>query len=80
MLTDGDFNINALDLNANIPSLSEEYKLLVKEPTHVSGSLIDHIYIKKTLLSSVSVNCDVPILYFSDHDACRLELTIQSTT
>ena len=36
-----------------------------------SGSLIDHDYIKKTLMEEFSTNATIENSYFSDHDAVR---------
>ena len=58
-----------------------EYKLLdiltdhvqmVNKPTHISGSLIDHVYIKKSLIEEFFSNATVENIYFSDHDAEEL--------
>ena len=68
----GDFNINALKDNDGLMSTFEEYHQIVSEPTHLAGSLLDHVYIKKPLLDLFSIDCNVETLYFTDHDACRL--------
>ena len=42
----GDFNINTLNgANINLQNLFSNYTLVVIEPTHISGSLIDHVYV-----------------------------------
>jgi hypothetical protein len=64
----GDFNINLLDMNTEFEQFMEGYKVtqVIKTPTHISGSLLDHIYLSqkcqryKTAIISV---------YYSDHDA-----------
>ena len=40
--------------------------------THISGSLIDHICIKKALMEEFFTNVTVENIYFSDHDAVRI--------
>ena len=43
--------------------------------THIPGSLIDHVYIKKTLMEDISLNMKhstVENITFSDHDAERI--------
>ena len=43
----GYFNINALctDSNSNLRHMLTNYKLLVSQPTHLDGALLDHVYI-----------------------------------
>lgn len=66
----GDFNIDAIDpANQCLQDLLDSYELIVKDPTHLSGGLIDHVYIKKTFLTDREVKCIVKNIYFSDHDA-----------
>ena len=43
--------------------------------THLSGSLLDHVYILKEFLSETGVNESVIDLYFSRHDAVKLIFT-----
>ena len=43
----------------------------VNKPTHIYGSLIDHVYIKKSLMQELFFNATVQNIYFSDHDAVR---------
>ena len=45
---------------------------MVNKPTHISGSLIDHVCIKKTLVEEFFINVTVEIISFSDHDAVRI--------
>ena len=45
---------------------------ILNKPTHISGSLIDHVYIEKTLMEEFSANATVENIYFSDHDAIRI--------
>ena len=48
-----------------------EHVQIVNKPTHISGSLIDHVSIKKTLMEKFFANAAVENIYFSDHDAIR---------
>ena len=41
----GDFNIDAYKENTNLKLLLEQYTMIVSDPTHLSGSLLDHIYV-----------------------------------
>ena len=45
---------------------------MVNKPTHISGSLIDHVFIKKDLMEEFFTNATVENIYFSDHDAIRI--------
>ena len=45
---------------------------MVNKPTHISGSLIDHVFIKKDLMEEFFTNATVENIYFSDHDAVRI--------
>ena len=45
---------------------------IVNELTQVSGSLIDHHYIKKTLMKEFPTNVTVENIYFWDHDVVRI--------
>jgi len=75
----GDFNIDAFNSNCRLlQEIFRSYELIVNEPTHLSGSLIDHVYVKKTLLEEYSFKSSVTNIYFSDHDAVRFQ--IQSKT
>ena len=43
---------------------------------HISGFLIDHVYIKKSLIEEFVTNATVKNIYFSDHDAVRIVIEI----
>ena len=45
----------------------------VNKPTHISGSLIEHVYLKKDLMEEFFTNATENI-YFSDHDAVRIKI------
>ena len=45
---------------------------IINKPTHMSGSLIDHVYIKEALMEEFFTNPSVENVYFSDHDALRI--------
>ena len=73
----GDFNYNAFVKDANINKLFEvliNYQQVIDQPTHISGSLIDQVYIKKTFLDQIDIHSIVKNIYFSDHDAIKLRL------
>ena len=41
---------------------------MVNKPTHISGSLIDHVYIIRALMEEFFIN----VIYFSDHEAASI--------
>ena len=75
----GDFNINVLGKPvATLSSALTNFIHIVKEPTHLSGSLIDHVYIHQDLLGNANVEVKNFDVYFSDHDAIQISLTDKS--
>ena len=52
----GDFNIDTLNsTNINLENVLSNYTLLVNEATHISGSLLDHVYVNNEMLQKFSV-------------------------
>ena len=45
---------------------------MVNKPKFLSGSLVDHVYIKNSLIKEYFINANVGNIYFSDHDAVRI--------
>ena len=73
----GDFNYNAFTQFANrqkLLAVLTNYRQIIDQPTHISGSLIDHVYIKKTFQNQTDIHSIVKNIYFSDHDAVKLRL------
>ena len=65
----GDLNINALVNPDNyIARYLTDYKLVNNEPTHISGSLIDHIYVHKSVHDTFDIKAVLHSVYYSDHD------------
>ena len=48
----GDFNIDIFNEPSNTLNILSDYELIVKEATHISGSLIDHVYTVNPLISA----------------------------
>ena len=73
----GDFNIDSFDSDASakLHDILYNYKLMVKEPTPLDGALLDHAYLHK-LFPSKNVNAVVKNIYFSDHDAVKLQILV----
>ena len=72
----GDFNIDAYNnRNIALQEILQQYKMIVNDPTHLSGSLLDHVYIRNDLLEMASsIECIVKCIFFSDHDAVKFKL------
>ena len=71
----GDFNINYFDDNEshNLKNILESrlgYQQIVSKPTFLSGSLLDHVYIRSHRFKSVDNS--VIGVYYSDHDAVKI--------
>ena len=45
---------------------------MVNKPTDTSGSLINHVYIKKALMEEIFTNTTVENMYFLHHDVLRI--------
>ena len=71
----GDFNINALNSEErHIRRILSSYDMVVTEPTHISGSLLDHVYISKSLSAHLQCSSNISTMYFSDHEAVKVSL------
>lgn len=74
----GDFNIIAVGQEFQTSQILSDYVQIVTEPTHISRSLLDHIYIHKHILDSKDdVDFSVTTVHFSDHDAVKFTLHYQ---
>ena len=75
----GDFNIDILNsTNINLQKVLSNYTLLVHESTHISGSLLDHVYVNNETLQKFSVDkAKIVSIYFSDHDVVKFRLQNQ---
>ena len=72
----GDFNMNAQDHDQidTLLQIFQNYQQLVKDPTHLGGATLDHVYIRKNYLETFNVDYFVKSIYFSDHDAVQFKL------
>lgn len=71
----GDFNINYLDEKEshhlkNTLESTFGYQQIVNKPTFLSGSILDHVYIRPQKFKSVD-NTIINV-YYSDHDAVKI--------
>ena len=64
-----DFNINALHENNSLLRVLSAYNQVVTKSTHISGSLLDHVYVHKEFSRTLSVY--VIDIYFSYHNAVK---------
>ena len=68
-----DFNYDLLKLLENkILDNFTDHAQIVNRPVHISGSLIDHFYINKTLMQYFPTNATVENVYFSGHDSASI--------
>ena len=71
----GNFNYDLLKVSQNkFLDVFTDHVQMVNKPTHISGSLMDHVYMKKALMKEFFINVTVEIIYFSDHDALRITI------
>ena len=71
----GDFNYDLLKVSQNkILDIFTDHVQMVNKPTHISGSLIDHVYIKKFLMKELFTSVTAENIYFSGHDAVRIAI------
>ena len=74
-LITGDVNIDAMtSLDNFLSRYLAEYKKMNNQPTHISGSLIDHVYVHKCLINKFNIVTYLRSIYFSDHDAVMMKL------
>ena len=72
----GNFNTDAFDSDnyASLSNFLERYSMVVRDPTHLSGSLIDHVYLSNATLDKFQATATIKNIYFSNQDAGNLEL------
>lgn len=73
----GDFNSNALcDILPPVLTRMNElnYKLLVTEPTHILGGLIDHVYVNNEFHNIENLSVAIIPVYYSDHCAISVQI------
>ena len=72
----GKFNINTLNgANISLHDIFTNCILLAHKPIHISGSLIDHVYVyNESLQKFLPSKTEVLSIYFPDHDAVTFRL------
>ena len=73
----GDFNINAQDQDQSntLQQALQDYQQIVKEPTHLGGGVLDHIYVRKSFLNDFKMDSVMKCVYFSDHDTIKIKIS-----
>ena len=56
-------------------TITAGYMQIVKSPTHIVGSISDHIYVKDCYLEDHIIEVSVTNTYFSDPDAVRCKIS-----
>ena len=73
----GDFNMCYIEQRRNMSTsylLSQNFKQLINEATHINGGHIDHIYLKTSKAISVTTELYSPYFTAKDHDALLVSL------
>ena len=67
----GDFTVDAVDVNVCwiLHNVLDGYVMVVSEPTHLEGCLLDHVFINKYILPDIETDTYDKHIYFSDHNA-----------
>ena len=75
----GDMNVDFLDGKHKLITYMENngFTQLVKEPTHIQGGLIDHIYINDILMLRKPFHSQQSVTY-SDHDKIVLHVPLEN--
>ena len=71
VIISGYFNINGINKNIQSSHILLQDEPLVNTSSQISGSLLDHVYIRQEFPKEV--NTDVISIYFSDHDAIKFK-------
>ena len=71
-IIEGYFNYDLLKVLEN--KLLDYFADTVHKPMHISGSLVDHIYVMKTLMEEFSTNLTVENIYFLDIDVVKIAI------
>lgn len=71
-IIEGYFNYDLLKVLEN--KLLDYFADTVHKPMHISGSLVDHIHVMKTLMEEFSTNLTVENIYFLDIDVVKIAI------
>ena len=72
----GDLNTDAFDSDnyASLLKSLERYSMVVWDPTRLSASLFDRLYVSNAILDKFQATATIRNIYFSNHDAQNVEL------
>lgn len=72
----GNFNIYPLsnEVHADIDNVLTEYVVMVTEPTHNDGGLLDHMYLQIQFLMGKQANSKLDSVHISDYDAVKTNI------
>ena len=71
--TEGDFSYDLSKLSSNnLLDLTIEYTQIENEPTQISGTQVDYVYIKRALFEDFHTKTIIQNIYTSDRDAVRI--------
>ena len=73
----GDFNLKP---NAQLDSILSLFDQLVSEPTHLGGSILDHVYVKASFRIQCNVSVSIERIFFSDHESVRININEKEIT
>ena len=61
----GDFNIETYESEqANLVRVISSYDMVVNDATHISGSLLDLVFVRKCILQETDVKCTILVRFF----------------
>ena len=69
----GDFNLKP---NENLRNILNLYYQLIETPTFISGSILDQVYVKKSLFSKYIIKADIESVFFSQHDSVKIKFEL----
>ena len=69
----GDFNTDGFEEVRSSKEVFCNCNLKVSEPSHLDGTLLDHVNISKSFVSDKYVTSVVKSIYFSYHDAVKVQ-------
>ena len=71
----GRLQLNLLKVSQNnFLDIFTNHVLMVNKPTHISGSLIDHVYFKKVLMEEFFTTLTIQNIYILDHHVVRITI------
>ena len=71
----GDFNYDILKVFENkLLGIFTDHTQMVNKSAYISEPLIDHVYIKKSLMEEFFTIATVENIYFLDHDTVRITI------